>query len=84
MQVKIEISDAFTSDIKYELQRKVNMEVEKHVIAHLAKIDMNKLISDNITHTIEKSKYITDNVVRNFVQQKIAKELAEKVFKDDK
>lgn len=84
MNVKVEISDVFSSDIKYELQRRVNMEVEKHVIAHLAKIDMDKLISDNITRTIEKSKYITESVVRNFVQQKIARELAEKVFKDDK
>lgn len=81
--MEVKLSDVFNSSIKYELERRVNMEVEKHVIEHLSKIDMNKLINDNVTRTIEKSKYVTESIVRNFVQQKIARELAEKIFKDE-
>jgi hypothetical protein len=84
MNIEIKITDNFLSSFKYEIEAKVKQEVDKYITDTLSKIDFTKIVNDRITYNLDKSKYISEGVIRNFVQQKIARELTDKVFKYDK
>lgn len=79
MEVRIQITDA-EHEIKYKAERELNRLVEKHVTEVLKNIDFAPLIFKRIEYLIDKSKYVSDSVIRNLVQQKIAREINEKVI----
>jgi len=75
MKISIDLPDVYLDEIvKREIIRKAEIEATKA----LERINVEKIIEDTINSMILKSKYVTDSVIRNLVQQKLAKEIAEK------
>lgn len=79
MNIAITIND---DSIKQDISRKINAEVDKVIRTTLEKIDINTIIEDRIKYHVDKSNQLTDKTLRNYVQQKIARELANTIFKE--
>lgn len=70
------------SDLKTHISTEISKVVSEKVDKLLNSIDINDLIIKVINSKIDRSQYVSDNIIRNFVQQKIAKELANSVLKN--
>lgn len=86
MKIVVQFDDL---DLVNSIQNKINEKINTNVIdginAYLARYDFEKLIADkidkHIAKSIDKTNLLTERTVRNFLQQKIARELASTVFK---
>lgn len=76
-----QISD-HDSEIRNRIEREVNRIVQEKVAERVKTIDFDSLISKRIEYLIDKSKYVSDHVIRNLVQQRIAKEITSQVVND--
>mgnify|MGYP001167364892 CR=1 FL=1 len=80
MQVEVKLSLGSNYEIKEEINRLINNQVKTIVDARIKEIDVDRLIELAIRDEINRSKYVTDNVIRNLVQQRIAKEITIKIM----
>jgi len=80
MQVEVKLSLGSNYEIKEEMNRLINNQVKTIVDARIKEIDVDRLIELAIRDEINRSKYVTDNVIRNLVQQRIAKEITIKIM----
>lgn len=79
MEIKVELSDNY--EIKRKMEERLNAELGKLVEAKLKELDVEGIIIRRINQLVANSKYLTDNVIRNLVQQKIARELTDLITK---
>lgn len=79
MDIRIQITDN-DNEIKYKVERILNTQLEQIVKEKLLTIDIDKLIIDKVNSLVDRSKYVSDDIIRNLVQQKIARELTDKIL----
>lgn len=79
MEIRIKIGD-IESEIKSSVEKQLNAQIEKCVIDKFKSMDIDELIIKRIEYLIDRSKYVTDSVIRNLVQQKIARELSKDIL----
>lgn len=81
MDIRVEIN-GLSNDIKLLARQRLNAQIDKLVLEKLGEMDLDKLIEERVTYLIDRSKYVSDNVIRNLVQQRIAKEITIKLLAD--
>lgn len=67
-------------EIKYKAERILNAEIEKIVKERLSNLDINDIVLKRVDYLIDRSKYVSDSVIRNLVQQRVAKEITKEVI----
>lgn len=78
MDVRIQITDE--GEIKRRVEQQITSQLEAVIKQKLTEIDLDKLILDRVNYLIDRSKYVSDDIIRNLVQQRIAKELTGKII----
>jgi FixJ family two-component response regulator len=81
MHIHVTIND-FDNEVKSIVNDLLKQKIEKTFQEVVQKIDIEQIINERIKTLIDKSKYVSDSIIRNLVQQKIARELSDKVFKE--
>lgn len=80
MKVTLDIADSeFIRQVTQEINKKVDILYREKI----KKIDLNKIIENRVNYLISQSQYVSDHIIRNLVQQKIAREIANKIIKSD-
>ncbi len=81
MDIRVEIN-GLSNDIKLLARQRLNAQIDKLVLEKLGEMNLDKLIEERVTYLIDRSKYVSDSVIRNLVQQRIAKEITIKLLAD--
>ena len=79
MDIRIQITDT-DAELKFNIERKLNEQLEKLVIEKFNTMNFDIIIEKRIDYLIDRSKYLSDSILRNLVQQKIAKEITKQVI----
>ncbi len=79
MDIRVEIN-GLSNDIKLLARQRLNAQIDKLVLEKLGEMNLDKLIEERVTYLIDRSKYVSDSVIRNLVQQRIAKEITIKLL----
>lgn len=79
MEVKVVISD-YSNDLKYTIERELNNQLSIIVKEKIKEIDFKSMIEKQVTYLVNKSQYVSDNIIRNLVQQRIAKEITKELI----
>jgi hypothetical protein len=81
MEMNIVISDyKFEREVKNLITDKIDKEINQKLQDILKTINVEDLIQKRIDYFVDKSKYVNNDIIRNLVQQKIAREITDKVF----
>jgi hypothetical protein len=81
MEMNIVISDyKFEREVKNLITDKIDKEINQKLQDILKTINVEDLIQKRIDYFVDKSKYVSNDIIRNLVQQKIAREITDKVF----
>lgn len=81
MNIQVSIPD-ISDDIKRQVRVKTIEAVDKILTEEFSKLDINDIVIKRIEFLINKSQYVSEHIIRNLVQQKIARELKDKILKD--
>lgn len=79
MEVKVVISD-YSNDLKYTIERELNNQLSIIVKEKIKEIDFKSIIEKQVIYLVNKSQYVSDNIIRNLVQQRIAKEITKELI----
>lgn len=79
MEVKVVISD-HSNDLKYTVERELNNQLNIIIREKLKDIDFNSMIEKQVNYLVNKSQYVSDHIIRNLVQQRIAKEITRELM----
>lgn len=79
MDVRIQITDS-DNELKFNIERQLHIQLEKLVLEKLKTIDFDSLIEKRVDYLIDRSKYVSDSIIRNLVQQRIAKEITKDIL----
>lgn len=74
MDITINITDT-NFNLKLAVENEIRSQVAKQVKEKLNIVDFDTIIKQSIEFLITKSKYVSEDVIRNLVQQRIAKQL---------
>lgn len=83
MELKIQITD-HSDELRYKAERQINIMVEQLVNERMKTIDFDAVIAKRVEYLVDNSKYVANHVIKNLVQQKIARELAKSILNPDK
>ncbi len=81
MDIRIQITDS-DNELKYKIEKQLSVQLEKLVIEKMNTINLDELIQKRVEYIIDRSNYVSDNIIRNLVQQKIAREIKDKIIKE--
>lgn len=79
MDIRIQITDS-DYELKNMVERAIYQKLEILVLKKFQDIDFDSLINKRIDTLIDRSKYLSDGIIRNLVQQKIAREITNKIL----
>lgn len=69
-----EIRNLIDDKIRLKLQSKYK-DIDDFINEALSKIDFDKLIIDKLNKIVAQSKYFKEDIIRNLIQQKIARDI---------
>lgn len=79
MEVKVVISD-YSNDLKYTVERELNNQLNIIIREKLKDINFTSMIEKQVNYLVNKSQYVSDSIIRNLVQQRIAKEITKELI----
>lgn len=74
MDITINITDT-NFNLKLAIENEIRSQVAKQVTEKLQTVDFDTIIKQSVEFLITKSKYVSEDVIRNLVQQRIAKQI---------
>lgn len=81
MNIQVNIPD-ISDEIKRQVRLKTIEYADRIITEELSKINVNEVIIKRIDFLVNKSQYVSDHIIRNLVQQKIAREIKDKILKE--
>lgn len=74
MDITINITDN-SFNLKLAIENEIRSQIAKQVKEKLQTVDFDTVIKQSVEFLITKSKYVSEDVIRNLVQQRIAKQI---------
>jgi len=74
MKISIEIAKGeIEQEVQTLLTQKIDFEINRVLQDVLRKTNIEELIIERVNYLVDKTKYVSNDVVKNLVQQKIAR-----------
>lgn len=78
MEITVKITD-FNEEILKDLKVRLGFELNRIIAERIKTIDIDKIIHDTVEYRISNNMYVSDKMIKDFVQEKIARILKEKI-----